>query len=137
MSRFKASVPEEKLVALEREIESRIQDRRSKLGDVQAAEMEAIAGLLDYGRAAVDNISYDLYNARKFVKIFPEPDVSAGEQPRGLLVRLYHKVVRRLLRQQIVFNQSVLGVLEENEQRLARLEEKLNELETVSTGNGR
>jgi len=127
MSIFKADLPEEELDELERKIETRIETRRIKEGDVQAAEKQAIGNLLDYGRAAVDDISYDLYNARRFVKIFPEPDAAAGEKVPGLPVRFYHKVVRRLLRQQIVFNQSVLGVLEENERRLSELEKKLKE----------
>ncbi len=127
MSIFKADLPEEELDELERKIETRIETRRIKEGDVQAAEKQAIGNLLDYGRPAVDDISYDLYNARRFVKIFPEPDVVAGEKVPGLPVRFYHKVVRRLLRQQIVFNQSVLGVLEENERRLSDLEKKLKE----------
>jgi len=127
MTMFKADIPEEKLAALAKEIEKRVQARKSELGDVRAAENKAIGNLLDYGRAAIDDVCYDLYNARKFVKIFPEPDVAAGERMPPLLVRLYRKVARRLLRQQIVFNQSVLGVLEENEQRLSELERKVEE----------
>jgi len=137
MSRFRADIPEDKLATLEREIDKRIEERKKQLGDVKAAEKEAIGGLLDYGRTGVDDISYDLYNARKFVKIFPEPDVAAGERPPGLLARLYHKVVRRLLRQQIVFNQSVLGVLEEQEQRLSQLEKRVRERAGRSSGNGK
>jgi hypothetical protein len=128
MGIFKADIEKQKLAAIEREIEQRIENRKSKLGDVRAAEKEAIGTLLDYGRAPVDEIPYELFIARKFVKIFPEPDVGGGEQGPGLLVRLFHKVVRRVLRQQIVFNESVLGLLEENEQRLSRLERKLKEL---------
>jgi len=127
MTRFKADIPEERLAALEREIEKRIRTRKTELGDVEAAEKKAIGNVLDYRQAAIDDVSYDLFNARKFVKIFPEADVAAGEQTPGLLMRLYRKVVRRLLRQQIVFNQSVLGVLEENEQRLSELESKMKE----------
>ena len=135
MAKFKADIPEEELVALEREIENRIEAKKRRLGDVQAEEKKAIGDLLDYSHAALADISYDLYNARKFVKIFPEPDVAAGEATPGLLVRMYHKVVRRLLRQQIVFNQSVLGVLEENEQRLSELERKVKELRGSSSTN--
>jgi len=127
MTRFKADISEDRLAGLEREIEKRIRARKGKLGDLEAAEKEAIGELLDYGRVAIDDISYDLFNARKFVKIFPEADVAAGERMPGLLVRLYRKVVRRLLRQQIVFNQSVLGVLEENEERLSELEKIVKE----------
>lgn len=129
---FKADVPEGKLAGLEKEIERRVETRKSKLGDVQAAESQAIGNLLEYGRAPIDDICYELYNARRFVKIFPEPDVAAGERMPGLLVRLFQKLVRRVLRQQIVFNESVLGVLEENEQRLSRLEEGLRRLEADS-----
>jgi len=127
MGIFKADIPEKKLAEIQREIEQRIENRKAKLGDVRSAEKEAIGDLLDYGRAPVDKISYELYLARKFVKIFPEADAAAGERGPGLLMRLLRKVMRRVLRQQIVFNQSVLGVLEENEQRLTRLEKKLTE----------
>jgi hypothetical protein len=133
MSRFEARIPGEKLAALEREIETRIEAKKKKFGDVQAAEKKAIGDLLDYGRAAVDDVSYDLYIARKFVKMFPEPDVAAGEPQPSFLVKFYQKVVRRLFRQQIVFNESVLGVLEETEQRLSELEKKLEELTARSS----
>jgi hypothetical protein len=136
-ARFKANIPEERLAELEREIDRRIEERKGELGDVESAETEAIGNLLDYGRPAAggcgsENISYDHYNARKFVKIFPEPDVAAGERSPNVVVRFYHKVVRRLLRQQIVFNQSVLGVLDEQEKRLAELERKLEDLKKRS-----
>jgi hypothetical protein len=133
MSWFEADIPEQKRLALEQDIERRLEAKKDKFGDLQAAEREAIGGLLDYNRAAPDDISYDHYNARKFVKMFPEPDVGAGERAPCLLVRLYQKVVRRLLRQQIVFNQSVLGVLEETEQRLSEVEKKLEELTARSS----
>lgn len=125
MSWFEADIPKEKQAALEQEIERRIEAKKKKSGDVRAAEKQAIGDLLEYGRAALDDISYDHYNARKFVKMFPEPDVAAGEKGPCLFVRLYQKVVRRLLRQQIVYNESVLGVLEETERRLSELEKKL------------
>ncbi len=134
MGWFEADISEEKQAALEQEIERRIQARKEKSGDVQAAEKQAIGGLLEYGRGAHDDISYDHYNARKFVKMFPEPDVAAGEKGPCLVVRLYQKVVRRLLRQQIVYNESVLGVLEETERRLSELEKKLERLKQDVSG---
>jgi hypothetical protein len=127
MAKFEADIPKEQLAVLESEIEKRIERRKSQLGDMQAAEKEVIGNLLDYGRTSIDDVSYDLFNARKYVKMFPEPDVAAGERPPCLLVRLYQKVVRRLLRQQVVYNQSVLGVLEEHEQRLSELERELKD----------
>jgi len=137
MSMFEAKIPREKLAAVEREIERRIEAKKKKFGDVQATEKEAIGDLLDYGRAAVDDISHDHYIARKFVKMFPERDVAAGEAMPSLPVRFYHKVVRRLLRQQIVFNESVLGFLEETEQRVSELERRLKDLEAGSSRSGR
>jgi hypothetical protein len=133
MMRFEANIPDEKRLGLEQEIERRVKDKEKRFGDVQAAEKEAIGDLLNYGRAALDDISYDHYNARKFVKMFPEPDVAAGQKGPCLVIRLYQKVVRRLLRQQIVYNESVLGVLEETERRVCELEKKLEELNAESS----
>ena len=132
MNWFSAQMSREKLAAIAREIDERIRAREKELGDVQAAERQAIGDLLDYRRAFVEDISYDRYLARKFVKMFPEPDAAAGEPPPRLPVRLYQKVVRRLLRQQLVFNQSILGFLEETAERLSQLEKKLGELKSSS-----
>jgi hypothetical protein len=137
MAKFEADIPKERLVALESEIEKRIERRKGQLGDIQGAEKEAIGNLLDYGRTSIDDVSYDLFNARKYVKMFPEADVAAGERTPCLLVRLYQKVVRRLLRQQVVFNQSVLGVLEEHEQRFSELERELKERSGDAMKGGR
>jgi hypothetical protein len=132
MDWFSAQISQEKLAAIAREIDERIRAREKKLGDVQAAERQAIGDLLNYSRASVEDISYDRYLARKFVKMFPEPDAAAGEPPPRLPVRLYQKVVRRLLRQQLVFNQSILGFLEETAERLSQLEKRLDELKSSS-----
>lgn len=130
MNWFSAQISQEKLAAIAREIDERIRAREKEFGDVQAAERQAIGDLLDYRRASVEDISYDHYLARKFVKMFPEPDAAAREPAPLLPVRLYQKVVRRLLRQQLVFNQSILGFLEETAERLSQLEKKLGELKS-------
>ena len=132
MNWFSAQISQERLAAIAREIDERIRAREKQLGDVQAAERQAIGDLLDYRRAFIEDISYNHYLARKFVKMFPEPDAAAGEPPPRLPVRLYQKVIRRLLRQQLVFNQSMLGFLEETTERLSQLEKKLKELKPPS-----
>jgi hypothetical protein len=131
MKWFSAQISQEKLASISREVDERIRAREKELGDVQAAERRAIGDLLDYSRASVEDISYDHYLARKFVKMFPEPDAAAGEPPPRLPVRLYQKVVRRLMRQQLVLNQSILGFLEETAERLSQLEKKLDELKSA------
>jgi hypothetical protein len=133
MVKFKADMSDEKQAALESEIEKRLEKRKAELGDVREAERKAIGSLLDYGRAGIDDVSYDLFNARKYVKMFPEADVAAGEATPCLPVRLYQKVVRRLLRQQVVFNESVLGVLEDHEERLSKLESEAKQPATDSS----
>lgn len=136
MDWFSAQISQEKLSAIARAIDERIRARERELGDLTAAERQAIGEVLNYSRASIENISCDHYLARKFVKMFPESDAAAGEPPPSLPVRFYQKVVRRLLRQQLVFNQSILGFLEETADRLSRLEKKLDEQNSARPAGG-
>jgi len=121
MSFFDVSIDPKDKAELEATITKRLAERRRGSNDPAAEERRRIGDLLDYGQRAFENISYDLYNARKFVRMFPdEADASRG--PWGWVKRLYQRVVRRVLRQQIVFNEATLGVLEELHERLNALE---------------
>ncbi len=125
MRSFRIAVSEEKLREIEQKIHDGIAERRTKFGDVQKIEKEAIGDLLNYGSVGVEEISYDLYNARKFEKIFPEESYYSTAKA-NFLKRLYRKIVRKIFRGQIIFNQSVVGVLNDFEARLADIEKKID-----------
>jgi hypothetical protein len=98
--------------------------KRAETGaDATAEEQRRIGDLLDCNRRAFEDITYDLYNARRFVRMFPD-EAEAGRGPFGWVKRLYQRIVRRVLRQQIVFNEAVLGVLEDLDERMKRLERR-------------
>ena len=121
MSLFDADIDAQRKAQLEAAIAERMAKKRADGADPAAEERARIGDLLDYGRSEFEDISYDLYNARKFVRMFPdEADASRGGF--GWLRRLYQRIVRRVLRQQIVFNEAVLGVLEDLEERVKALE---------------
>ena len=121
MSLFDADMDAQRKAEIEATITKRIAERRAAGPDPTAEERRRIGDLLEYGRGSFEEITYDLYTARKFVRMFPDET----ESSRGLfgwLRRFYQRVVRRLLRQQIVFNEAVLGVLEDLEERVEKLE---------------
>ncbi len=121
MDLFDADIDAQRKAEIEATIAKRLAKRRADGSDPTAEERRRIGDLLEYGRSEFEEISYDLYNARKFVRMFPdETDASRG--PFGWIKRLYQRVVRRVLRQQIVFNEAVLGVLEDLDERVKRLE---------------
>ena len=122
---FRLTGDEDKARRIKNKIAGNIAERKRQYGDIEKREKEAIGSLLSYGEREMENISYDLYNARKFVKIFPE-EAASGSGKSGILKRFYQKVVRRVLRQQIVFNQSVVGTLNDLNERLAKVEDEMN-----------
>lgn len=122
MNLFDADIDTQRKAELEAAIAERMKERRAGGQDPAAEEQRLVGDLLDYGRTEYESITYDLYNARKFVRMFPD-EAESGDGAFGWIKRLYQRVVRRLLRQQIVYNEAVLGVLEDLEARVKRLEE--------------
>jgi hypothetical protein len=121
MPLFDADIDAQRKAQIETTIGERMAARRATGDDAAAEERRRIGDLLDYRRTEFEQITYDLYNARKFVRMFPDE----AEGARGLfggIKRLYRRVVRRVLRQQIVFNEAVLGVLEDLDERVKNLE---------------
>jgi len=121
MSFFDADIGARRKAELEATIAERMAERRADGGDPSAEERRRIGDLLDYGRTTFEQITYDLYNARKFVRMFPD-EAEASGGPIGWIKRFYQRVVRRVLRQQIVYNEAVLGVLEDLDARVKKLE---------------
>jgi hypothetical protein len=122
MNLFDADIDAQRKAEIEAAIAARVKQRRAGGQDPVADEERCIGDLLDYGRHEYESITYDLYNARKFVRMFPD-EAESGGGPFGWIKRLYQRVVRRLLRQQIVYNEAVLGVLEDLETRVKKLEQ--------------
>jgi hypothetical protein len=123
VSLFEADINAQRKAEIEATMARRAAERRAGGNDPTTEERERIGDLLEYGRRQFEDITYDLYNARKFVRLFP--DEAEGKPGFGGAVkRFYQRVVRRVLRQQIVFNEAVLGVLEDLEARVKKLEGK-------------
>jgi len=121
MALFEADIDAKRKAEIEAVIAERMAARREHGEDPAAEAQRRIGDLLDYGRTEVEQISYDLYNARKFVRMFPDEAEGTGGL-RGGIKRFYQRVVRRLLRQQIVYNEAVLGALEDLEERVKKIE---------------
>jgi hypothetical protein len=126
MGWFEIDIDSQRKAALVAAVEKRLAERRAAGQDPAAEEQRLVDGLLDYGTRGVEDISYDLYNARKFVRMFPD-EAEGASGLFGWLKRFYQRVVRRVLRQQIVYNEAVLGVLEDLEARVAKLEADKND----------
>ena len=120
---FKIAVGPEKLDQLRQRIEKAVEEIEQKFGDVTDQERKKIGSLLAYAKTPVDDICYDHYKARVHRLMFPEHIEHPGI--KGVIYRFYKRVVRRLLRQQLVFNQSVVGTLDDMHERLSRIEKKL------------
>ncbi len=122
---FKVAVDDSKLEQLHKRIEQAADEIERKYGDVVEQERQKTGKLLNYGETPIDDISYDHWKAQQHRFMFPEGD-DPGGGIKGLVRRFYRKVVRRLLRQQLVFNQSVVGTLDDMHQRLRTIEKKLD-----------
>ena len=137
MGIFKINAKLEDSKRLEQQIESRVKERVKEHGDFVQKENELAAPVLDYSNREMEDVPYELFRAREYVKMFPEEDFVAPGRFSGMR-RLYQRIVRRLLRQQIVFNEFMLGAVEELNQRLVSLEKRIKFLEDVKpkTGGG-
>ena len=124
MGLFDADIDSQRKAELEAVVAKRAAERRADGADPTSEERRQIGDLLEYNRREFEDITYDLYNARKFVRMFPDEAEGHGGL-FGWVKRFYRRVVRRLLRQQIVFNEAVLGVLEDLDERVKKLEGKL------------
>jgi hypothetical protein len=118
---FDADIDAQRRAEIEATAAKRMAERRAGGADPTVEERRRIGDLLDYGRAGCERITYDLYNARKFVRMFPD-EAESARGAFGWIRRFYQRVLRRLCRQQIVFNEAVLGVLEDLDERLKKLE---------------
>lgn len=123
MSFFDADIDDQRKAKLDAAIAAGASERRAAGADSTTEEEGRIGDLLEYNHREFENITYDLYNARKFVRMFPDESEGRGGL-FGWLKRFYQRVVRRLLRQQVVFNEAVLGVLEDLDERVKKLEDK-------------
>ncbi len=137
MGIFKINAKSEDIKRLEQQIENRVKERVKEHGDFVQKEDELAATVLNYSDREMEDVPYELFRAREYVKMFPEEDFVAPKRFSGLR-RFYQRVVRRLLRQQIVFNEFMLGAVEELNQRLVSLEKKTKSLEDTKpkTGGG-
>jgi hypothetical protein len=135
MSIFKLDINADELKRLEGEIEKRMLSRKSTHSNYIQKEDALAASVLDYVNAEVDDLPYELFRAREYVKIFPEDD-PFSMQKTSKLGRFYRRVVRRLLRKQIVFNEFMLSASEETWKKLKNLEDRISALEKKKPGTG-
>ena len=120
---FRVSGDPGKLENIRQRIDRAVLEVEKKHGNVVEEERRKTGSLLDYCKVPVDDICYDHYKARQHRLMFPDDDPAPGLM--GFARRLYRKVVRRLLRQQLVFKQSVVATLDDMHQRLRAIEKKL------------
>jgi hypothetical protein len=139
MGIFRINVKPDELERLEQQIEDRVRERKKQHGDYVEKENELAAPVVNYSDVEMEDISYELFKAREYVKMFPEEDFFAPRRSSGFK-RFYQRVVRRVLRQQIVFNQFMLGAVEDLNCRIVKIEQKLKSLgskeDKLDTENG-
>ena len=128
MGIFKIDVAPDKLKQMEQQIEERLKQRREEHGDYIARENELAAPVVNYSDVEMEKISYELFKARDYVRIFPDEDFLAPKRT-SRMKRFFQRVVRRVLRQQIVFNEFILGAMEDLNSRIVKLEEKNRSLQ--------
>ena len=127
MGIFKIKVKPEELKRLEQQIEDRVKERTKQHGDYVQKEDELAAPVVNYSDIEMEDISYEPFRAREYVKMCPDEDFFAPKRSSGLK-RFYQRGIRRLLRQQIVFNQFMLGAVEDLNNRIVKIEQKLKSL---------
>ena len=89
--------------------------------------------MLDYSHVEMEDLPYELFMARQFVKMFPDEKFGPPKRFAGLR-RFFQRAMRRVLRQQIVFNEFSLGAVEELNRRLVELERKVESLQPGASG---
>ncbi len=136
MGIFKGNLGPEELRNLEQQIEKRVKERAGKHGNYVEEENKLAAPVVNYSDREMENVPYELFMARKYVKMFPEEEFGPPKRFSGLR-SFFQRVVRRILRQQIVFNEFMLGAMEELNQRLISLEEETKSLENKKSKKGR
>jgi len=135
MSIFKLDIDADELKSLENKIADSVRDRILENGDYVKKENTLIANVLNYSTTEVEDLPYELFRAREYVKIFPEDDPFSSVKTSSLS-RFYHRVVRRLLRQQIVFNEFMLSASEEIWKKMKNLEDRISAIEKDKRNKG-
>lgn len=135
MSIFKLDINPDEFNKIENEIQKRVNSLIQTKGDLLQKENDIASSVLNYASKDVEDLSYELFRAREYVKIFPENDPFSNEKISKFR-RFYHRIVRRLLRQQIVFNEFILSASEEIWKKLHDLEERFNEIEKNQKDKG-
>jgi len=135
MSIFKLEINPDEMKHIGDEIENRVRSRQHEHGNFVKKENELAASTLNYAGSEVEELSYELFRAREYVKIFPEDDPFSPVRTSGVR-KFYHRVVRRLLRRQIVFNEFMLSASEEIWRKLKNLEDRISAIEKNKPGKG-
>lgn len=135
MSIFKLDINSDEFKKIESEIQNRVNSLVQEKGDLLRKENEIASSVLNYASTGVEDISYELFRAREYVKIFPENNPFSNEKASKFR-RFFHRIVRRLLRQQIVFNEFMLAASEEIWKKLRDLEKRLNAMEKNQKNRG-
>lgn len=128
MSIFKFEINDDDLKRIQDEIDCRVDSHVREHGDFIKKENEIASSVLNYNTSEIQDTPYDLFRAREYVKIFPEDEPFSPSKTSGIR-RFYHRIVRRLLRQQIVFNEFILSALEEIWSEQKKLEDRIAKIE--------
>lgn len=128
MSIFKADIAPKELERIEREIDKRIKERKAKYGDYLEKEDALARQVLKYHEIQMEDVPYELYMARKYARVFPEEEFGQPKRLGGIR-RFLRRVVRRVIRPQIVYNEFITGAVDDLNQRITELEEKTKSLE--------
>ena len=127
METFKTNLGPDENRRLNQLVEERVKARVSEHGEFMKKEDELAAPALGYSHVEMEDVPYELFMARQFVKMFPDEKFGPPKRLGGLR-RFFQRVMRRILRQQIVFNEFSLGAIEELNRRLVELERRVESL---------